>query len=106
MANVLKNVILFITNIPNFVAIYFRLMLDRNAPWHARLVLLAGIVYVVSPIDLLPGALIPLLGWLEDLVVFYLAMKLAVRLCPPEILQGHVAAVDLLSRLRNRNRFQ
>lgn len=45
------------------------------AGWRKTLILL-GILYVVSPLDLVPGAMLPLLGWLDDAVVATFAWKL------------------------------
>jgi len=56
-----------------------------GTPWHAKL-LAAGIVaYVFSPIDLIPD-FIPVLGYVDDLILVPLAMLLAIRWIPPPIL--------------------
>jgi len=56
-----------------------------RTPWHAKL-LAAGIVaYVFSPIDLIPD-FIPVLGYVDDLILAPLAMLLAIRWIPPPIL--------------------
>ena len=58
---------------------------DPRTPWHARL--LAGIVvaYAFSPIDLIPD-FIPVLGYLDDLLLVPLGVWLALKLIPPEVL--------------------
>ncbi len=43
------------------------------------------LAYAVSPIDLIPD-MIPILGYLDDLVLVPLGIYLAVRLIPPEVL--------------------
>lgn len=54
-------------------------------PWYAKL-LIAGIVaYAFSPIDLIPD-FVPVLGYLDDLVLIPLGILLAVRLVPPPVL--------------------
>ena len=45
----------------------FRLMLDRRVPVLSKLIIPAGLVYIISPFDLLPD-IIPILGWLDDIV--------------------------------------
>ena len=58
---------------------------NPRTPWHARL--LAGIVvaYAFSPIDLIPD-FIPVLGYLDDLLLVPLGVWLALKLIPPEVL--------------------
>jgi uncharacterized membrane protein YkvA (DUF1232 family) len=54
-------------------------------PWYAKL-LVAGIVaYAFSPIDLIPD-FVPVLGYLDDLVLIPAGLLLAVRLVPPAVL--------------------
>lgn len=55
-----------------------------ETPWYAKV--LAGIVvgYAFSPIDLIPDP-IPVLGYLDDLVLIPLGMMLAVRFVPPAV---------------------
>ncbi|HEY6239783.1 MAG TPA: YkvA family protein [Burkholderiales bacterium] len=56
-----------------------------DTPWYAKL-LVAGIAaYALSPIDLIPD-FIPILGYLDDLVLIPLGIVLAVRLIPHPVL--------------------
>lgn len=57
---------------------------DPRLPWHVRLlaVLVAG--YALSPIDLIPD-FIPVLGYLDDLVLVPLGVALVIRLTPAHI---------------------
>jgi uncharacterized membrane protein YkvA (DUF1232 family) len=58
---------------------------DPRTPWHAKL-LVAGIVaYALSPIDLIPD-FIPVVGYLDDLILVPLGITLAVKLIPPHVL--------------------
>lgn len=102
MMQMLRNVFGFVVNIPNFAMLYLRLMLDREVPVFGRAILWGALIYVVSPIDLIPGALLPVIGWLEDMLILYVALKVFVRVCPPHILDRHVATVAYLDRMRNR----
>ncbi len=57
-----------------------------GTPWYAKL-LVAGIVaYALSPIDLIPD-FIPVLGYLDDLILIPLGIVLAVRMIPRPILE-------------------
>lgn len=58
---------------------------DSRVPWLVKL-LAAGIVaYALSPIDLIPD-FIPVLGWIDDLVIVGVGMWLALRMMPPGLL--------------------
>ena len=56
----------------------------RQTPLTARLAALGVIVYVLSPIDIIPD-FIPLLGWLDDLVIIPLGLSLVRGLIPPHV---------------------
>ncbi len=59
---------------------------DPRTPWYARL-LVAGIVaYVLSPIDLIPD-FVPILGYLDDLILVPLGIVLALRLIPRHVFE-------------------
>jgi uncharacterized membrane protein YkvA (DUF1232 family) len=61
-------------------------LLDRRAPWRARLVAIFVIAYALWPFDLVPDA-IPVLGWLDDLVIVPAGLWLAFGLIPDEVLE-------------------
>ena len=58
---------------------------DPRVPWYARLV--AGLVagYAFSPIDLIPD-FVPILGYLDDLVLIPLGIALALKMIPPAVM--------------------
>jgi uncharacterized membrane protein YkvA (DUF1232 family) len=58
---------------------------DPRTPWYAKL-LVAGIVaYAFSPIDLIPD-FVPILGYLDDLILIPLGITLAIKLVPHSVL--------------------
>lgn len=67
---------------------------DPRTPWYAKAV--AGVVaaYALSPIDLIPD-FIPVLGYLDDLILVPLGIALAVRLIPTPLLGEFRAAATL-----------
>ena len=67
------------------VALYFAAR-DPRVPWYAKAVALAVAGYALSPIDLIPD-FIPVLGYLDDLVIVPLGLLLAVKLIPPDIMR-------------------
>ena len=54
-------------------------------PWYAKVLVLAVVAYALSPIDLIPD-FIPVLGYLDDVILLPLLIWLAVRLLPPSVL--------------------
>ena len=59
---------------------------DRRTPWYAKFLVAAVVAYAFSPIDLIPD-FIPVLGFLDDLVLLPLGIALALRLIPPAVLE-------------------
>ena len=57
---------------------------DPRVPWYAKALAAATAAYALSPIDLIPD-FIPVLGYLDDLIVLPVAIWLTVRLIPSEI---------------------
>ena len=64
---------------------------DPRLPWPVKLVALAVAAYALSPVDLIPD-FIPVLGYLDDLLIVPLGIWFVLRLIPPEILAEHRAA--------------
>lgn len=67
---------------------------DPRTPWYAKL--MAGLVaaYALSPIDLVPDV-VPILGYLDDLLIVPLGIRLAVALIPaPLMAEFRREAVD------------
>ena len=61
---------------------------DARTPWYAKLVVGMVVAYALSPIDLIPD-FIPVLGYLDDLILVPAGIKLAIRLIPAEVLAEH-----------------
>ncbi len=58
---------------------YLRLLLRKDTPWQAKLILAAALVYLVSPYDLVPDWLLGL-GIIDDFAVVTFLVWLALRL--------------------------
>lgn len=61
---------------------------DPRVPWYAKIMALAVIGYAASPIDLIPD-FIPILGYLDDLVLLPLGIYLTMRWIPREVLEEY-----------------
>jgi len=70
---------------------------DPRTPWYAKL-LVAGIVaYAFSPIDLIPD-FIPVLGYLDDIILVPLGISLAIRMVPDAVLAECRARAEEVTR--------
>ena len=58
---------------------------DPRTPWYAKALIFFVVAHTFSPIDLIPD-FIPILGYLDDLIITPGGIWLAVRLIPPEVL--------------------
>jgi uncharacterized membrane protein YkvA (DUF1232 family) len=58
---------------------------DPRTPWYARLFAACVVGYAFSPIDLIPDP-IPVLGYLDDLILVPLGLALALKMIPPSVL--------------------
>ncbi len=63
---------------------------DPCVPWYAKALAVAVAAYALSPIDLIPD-FVPLLGYVDDLIIVPAGIALVIRLIPPEIMARHRA---------------
>ncbi len=66
-----------------------RLMLDRRVPIWSKLIIPGGIIYMVSPFDIIPDFLIGL-GWLDDIFAIVATTTLFLLSIPSDILREHL----------------
>lgn len=76
------------------VTVYFAAR-DPQAPMGARLLAVLVASYALSPIDLIPD-FIPVLGYLDDLLIVPLGLLLVMRLMPDDVLANARAKADTL----------
>jgi uncharacterized membrane protein YkvA (DUF1232 family) len=58
---------------------------DQRVPWYARMLAGVTVAYAFSPIDLIPD-FIPILGYLDDLIIVPFGIWLVIKMIPPEVL--------------------
>ena len=66
---------------------------DPRVPWYAKALAVAVAGYALSPIDLIPD-FIPIIGYLDELIILPLGIWLVVSLMPPEIMVEYRAKAD------------
>jgi uncharacterized membrane protein YkvA (DUF1232 family) len=67
---------------------------DPRTPWYAKALAFCVAGYALSPIDLIPD-FIPVLGYLDDVVIVPLGILAVVRLIPADVMAEHRAATTL-----------
>jgi uncharacterized membrane protein YkvA (DUF1232 family) len=58
---------------------------DPRTPWYAKVLAAAVVAYALSPLDLIPD-FVPVLGYLDDLIIVPAGIALVLRLVPDEVL--------------------
>jgi uncharacterized membrane protein YkvA (DUF1232 family) len=59
---------------------------DPRVPWYAKVFVACVVGYALSPIDLIPD-FVPILGYLDDLILVPLGIVLALKMIPPPVWQ-------------------
>jgi uncharacterized membrane protein YkvA (DUF1232 family) len=71
---------------------------DPRTPWYAKVFTAVVVGYAFSPIDLIPDP-IPILGYLDDLVLVPLGAYFAMKMIPPEVMrESREKATELVAQ--------
>ena len=77
---------------------------DPRVPWYARIFAACVVGYAFSPIDLIPDP-IPILGYLDDLVLIPLGVKIALSMIPASVMaESRAKAQELMRQGKPVNR--
>lgn len=80
--------------LPAYTRLAWALLRDRRLRPAHRALVLGGIAYLLSPIDLIPG-LIPVLGQIDDLAITLLSLRTVLRRLPQPLADEHLHAAGL-----------
>jgi uncharacterized membrane protein YkvA (DUF1232 family) len=58
---------------------------DPRVPWYAKALIIFVVAHTFSPIDLIPD-FIPILGYLDDLIIIPLGIALAIKMIPQDVM--------------------
>lgn len=75
--------------LPTYARLIWGLARDSRTPLHLKMLLGAGLVYLVTPIDLIPDAL-PIIGQADDLTVLLLILDLFIANAPEDVRREHM----------------
>ena len=76
----------------------WRLFQDARVPGWVKMIPVAGLLYLLSPIDLIPDLMLPGLGEVDDVVLLLLSLKVFIDLSPPGIVREHLEDLFGVSR--------
>ena len=74
--------------VPNLVRLFRGLLADPRVPLPAKLFLGAGVLWLASPIDLIPE-FIPVVGALDDVIVAAIVLALVSRMAGRDVVREH-----------------
>ena len=67
-----------------------KLMGDSRVSFFLKLIPVAALAYLISPVDLAPGIALPVIGVLDDAAILWIGSTLFVELCPPPVVKEHM----------------
>lgn len=73
-------------NLKKYVFVLYFAYKDSRVPWYAKLFTASVVAYAFSPIDLIPD-FIPVLGYLDDIIIVPLGIKLALKMIPNAVIK-------------------
>ncbi|MDZ7319394.1 MAG: DUF1232 domain-containing protein [candidate division KSB1 bacterium] len=88
------DIIRFLAVLPKFIKLLYRLFRDARVQFHLKVMLILTLAYVVSPIDLIPDWILPIVGQVDDLIILIAGVRYFLRHCPPAIVNEHVLRIE------------
>ena len=85
----------FLSNIGVQIRLIGRLMLDRRVNFLLKLIPIASLIYLINPVDI-PTPL-------DDIGVVWLGFAVFIELCPPEIVNEHLANIHRVVDVTGRD---
>jgi uncharacterized membrane protein YkvA (DUF1232 family) len=76
---------------------------DERVPWHAKVFTACVVAYAFSPIDIIPD-FIPILGYLDDVILVPIGIMIALKMIPKSILTDcEVKAEEMMKNGKPKN---
>lgn len=99
----LKKIKLWARNLKKQVYILYYSYKDDRVPWYAKLFAAFIVAYAFSPIDLVPD-FIPILGYLDDVIIIPLGIMIALKMIPVSVIKDcEVKAEELMKKGKPKN---
>ena len=85
----LRSALILLFSRTGALRLVYRLLRDRRVPFKLKLIVLAAILYIVSPIDFMPD-IIPVTGWIDDILMALVSMIFFLGMSPKEAVTEHL----------------
>ena len=83
------------------VGVLYLAFQNPKTPWYAKLLIGVVVSYALSPIDLVPD-FIPVLGYLDDLILIPAGIALSIKLIPAEVINECEEKIDQIPNLKEK----
>jgi len=80
-------------HLPKLFRLLVRLFRDSRVPVFGKIVFALSIAYLLSPIDLIPDFILPIIGQIDDLAAVLAGLRYLLRRTPPNVLEEHLAQI-------------
>jgi uncharacterized membrane protein YkvA (DUF1232 family) len=85
------------------IRLSWALLMDNRVPLPLKVIPIAAIAYVISPIDLIPD-IVPILGQLDDIGVLMLALATFNSMAPADVVEEHKERINFYGREKKSTR--
>jgi len=102
-ANMFNKIKMWAKNLKRQIFILYYAYKDERVPWYAKVFTACVVAYAFSPLDLIPD-FIPILGYLDDIILLPLGIILALKMIPKDVLADcEVMAEEMMKNKKPRN---
>ena len=82
-----------ISRLPKYLRLTWRLLWDSRIPVLPKLFVFLAVLYGISPFDIIPEVILPVIGWGEDIVLVILSIRNLIAASPQNIVQEHARKI-------------
>jgi len=82
-----------IWHLPKLIRLVGRLLRDARVPIWGKIIFYATLAYLISPIDLIPDFIFPIIGEMDDIAVVLAGLRTLLRQTPTNVLHEHLTQI-------------
>ena len=79
---------MFLFRLISSIRLVWKLLTDSRVPFWIRIALPLALIYVISPIDILPD-FIPIMGRVDDIIAIVVGIMILLKLAPKKVVNQH-----------------